>query len=451
MADTITRTSQPAGTKTTGSSNPLYTKAVVSYTKDSQGNVISSTTNILYDPVGNGNYILAASSTQGGKPGSWTVAKYDAATIFNLGIAQYAKAGDPILGTGALKDLNDTNSALYKNTQAQIIKTATSAGVTPAQMGKVASSRNNAAPAATPPGGTPPGGANSGGANPSATINDFNSISIQSKTSNVAVGGGDLQYPLKMNKSMDMVLFEAFEYGKKTINETTLGFSGRSQGSSKGKCLIGIQPSIADYNSVNWQGMEMNALDQALVDLSATLAQGKSPVDRTANTYKQEGGNINTAIQTWLAQEAASTKGLLPRLTGAIVNPNFELLFQGPTLRPFNFTFQMSPRSAPEATNVKKIIRFFKQNMAVQRSKTDLFLKAPNIFKIAYKGKGAAGLNLIKDCALLSFNVDYTPEGSYMTFNEDGTMVTYKLTLQFQELEPVYNDEYTMPENVIGY
>jgi hypothetical protein len=31
------------------------------------------------------------------------------------------------------------------------------------------------------------------------------------------------------------------------------------------------------------------------------------------------------------------------------LNPNMELLFQGPQLRPFNFTFRLSPRDQKEA------------------------------------------------------------------------------------------------------
>jgi hypothetical protein len=38
--------------------------------------------------------------------------------------------------------------------------------------------------------------------------------------------------------------------------------------------------------------------------------------------------------------------------------------------------------------------------------------------------------------------VSYTPEGQYATFN-DGAMVSYQITMQFQELEPIFNEDYT--------
>ena len=104
----------------------------------------------------------------------------------------------------------------------------------------------------------------------------------------------------------------------------------------------------------------------------------------------------------------------------------------------------MTPRSKEEAKEVKKIIRFFKKNMTPIREESALFLMAPNVFSIEYIHKGSEhpGLNRIKSpCALQTCNVDYTAEGSYMTF-PDGTMVSYVMSLSFKELEPVYADDY---------
>ena len=50
-------------------------------------------------------------------------------------------------------------------------------------------------------------------------------------------------------------------------------------------------------------------------------------------------------------------------------------------------------------------------------------------------------LNSFKECALKACNVNYTPEQSYSTYT-DGVMTAYQMSLQFMELEPVYNDDY---------
>ena len=129
-----------------------------------------------------------------------------------------------------------------------------------------------------------------------------------------------------------------------------------------------------------------------------------------------------------------------------------ELLFNAPSLRPFTFTFRLSPRSATEATQVKNIIRFFKQGMSVKTVDTHVFLKAPNVFDIRYQSydenkkpiTNHPSLNRIKTCALTACDVNYTPDGTYMTF-DDGTrtMTSYELSLRFTELDPVYDEDYT--------
>ena len=139
------------------------------------------------------------------------------------------------------------------------------------------------------------------------------------------------------------------------------------------------------------------------------------------------------------------------------------MLFNGPSLRQFPFTFKLSARDAEEADQIRKIIRFFKQGMSVKTSSSNVFLKSPNIFRISYQTFNTDGdeivhpsLNIIKDCALLSCNVQYTPDGTYMTYDDPfRTMTSYQLTLAFGELDPIFDDDYTdLDDNndqVIGY
>ena len=89
------------------------------------------------------------------------------------------------------------------------------------------------------------------------------------------------------------------------------------------------------------------------------------------------------------------------------------------------------------------------------RTQSQLFLKAPHTFQLEYlhKNESHSYLNKFKECALQSFSVNYTPEGQYATFT-DGAMVSYQITMQFQELEPIFNDDYSIDQNKdieIGY
>ena len=124
-------------------------------------------------------------------------------------------------------------------------------------------------------------------------------------------------------------------------------------------------------------------------------------------------------------------------------------------MRQFTFQFKLSPRNPTEAITVRKIIRYFKQYMAVRRTEQEFFLVAPHVFKIKYVSPGNENhksINKIKTCALLACNVQYAADGNYMTFNDEArTMTSYILTLNFNEQDPVYYDDYTDPDDVISY
>jgi hypothetical protein len=144
---------------------------------------------------------------------------------------------------------------------------------------------------------------------------------------------------------------------------------------------------------------------------------------------------------------------ILARGYGVVPNSNLELLFNGPTLRGFTFGYRMTPRSQKEAANVRRIIRFFKQGMAArkmtgQAGQGSAFLKSPNVFKLKYKSVGGVsipGVNKFKICALTQFGVDYTPESQWTAYEDPsspGQPVSVIMSLQFNELEPVYESDY---------
>jgi hypothetical protein len=257
------------------------------------------------------------------------------------------------------------------------------------------------------------------------------------------------------------------EYAPKNINLTGIAkgdpFGERStEGKRRGSSVIlPIQPSISDSNTVQWGSGDMNAAEAiaaagALGAITGGAAGAEEGLKAASSLLTGASDDLKTAVAAGLAERAAGTKGLLTRTTGGIINPNMELLFQGPNLRGFNFTFSLSAREPDEAKRIRNIIRFFKQGMSVKRASTGLFLKSPHTFEIKYMigTEEHPWINKIKECALTSFNVNYTPAGNYATFY-DGAMTQYDLTMQFSELEPVYDDDYgkgsTTFESEIGY
>lgn len=275
--------------------------------------------------------------------------------------------------------------------------------------------------------------------------------------------GAALTYPLKMRTDQDRIKFTAVEYRPSgNLQTSQLTSPDRKTGptikESKGSVFLPVQASITDANSVDWQGANINYIEKEAVNLAlkAMNAPGVTDFSKAfTDTFTKAIGDVkkySKEVQVALAGEAVSIQNLLGRF-GSVLNPNLELLFTGPQLRPFEFRFQMTARELDEARVIKQIINYFKKNMAVKTTDDGVFLKAPNTFFIEYQKGGSKhkSINQIKECALTNCSVDYTPLGTYMTFDDtEATMVSYAMTLSFQELEPIYAKDYD-DNHPIGY
>ena len=464
-----------------------YFRTATSYKVDSNGKPIEGTarTNLYYAPK-------SAARTSDGK--TWTPGTADSADNFNQGgwvlagstrdngknylFREYTQedadlgrippgknVGDEVLGATARQSLTTSGGRFYEAVQNNLINLAVNtqprlAQVISAKQKNVAQQQQAAAAAAA---GTPITDELSQSLNVNGTIDGKNFRDNYGSDNN-------LKYPLDRSSDQDYIKFTMFKYDGRSLggeegitkdNISTFKPGPRRLKQLDGSVSLPIQPSITDSNGVEWGGANLSAIDAYVASLSLGAMNSREGLTGLASDILGKvqqnvkdltvDGSLNTAFKLYLAQEAVGIQGLLSRATGAIINPNLELLFNGPTLRSFNFTFRLSPRSENEANNVKRIIRFFKEGMSVQTAASNVFLKAPNLFDISYVGKSSKSLNKIKTCALLGCDVDYTPDGSYMTFN-DGTMTSYQLTLRFSEVDPIYSEDYSgLSETEIGY
>jgi hypothetical protein len=313
----------------------------------------------------------------------------------------------------------------------------------------------------------------SGGQLTSASL--IGNLRQQTQDKDVRTSYGDsntLRYPLDRNPKQDYIKISMLRYSPRSVDpaQSTGSGSGSVFGSRGARSILGsvslpIQPSISDTNAVVWGEDRMNAFQakgamESLNIMAKGAAGTEESMNRTAAAAAENAGALKALVGLELAQKAVGNEAgnFFTRATGAIVNPNLELLFQGPSLRSFTFNFKLSARDEREADAIKKIIRFFKQGMSVKRATTSLFLKSPNTFGISYiyggTGKDHPWINKVKECALQNFTVNYTPEGNYATYT-DGSMTSYDLTMTFSELDPIYDDDYQKldgnNDQVIGY
>ena len=268
---------------------------------------------------------------------------------------------------------------------------------------------------------------------------------------------------------------------------------------------------LKDSNNVAWGQDQLNAITAAAANLTSSgldqgikllqeirdkdkglfegigqvFGAGGQAFGQVLKTLEEAQGNANanllgrSVVGAGILNFAGfglSPEAILARGAGIIPNSNLQLLFNAPTLRSFRFNWKMSPRSRDEAIRINNILRFFKQGMAVKKQKgtsaggASYFLATPNVFDISFRtsktNRGITNLNnsvlKMKTCACTGVAVNYAPQGMWNAY-EEGQPTSCILSLEFKELEPIYNTDYDedpfkyedltgfVPENAVGY
>ena len=267
-----------------------------------------------------------------------------------------------------------------------------------------------------------------------------------------SLDGSALYYPATLADDQAALKIEILEYEPGGLGEGLYG--GRSEepvGSPISTIFLPVPRGASDNNTAGWSSGDMTALNAAVADLTLKGMKGNvGGVEERASKIVDDIGknseDTKKAVATMLVQGATGIgKAALQRSTGEIINPNTELLFNNPNLRDFNFSYELAPRDDGEANTVVNIIRALKTSMAPRRTKSTLFLKSPNLFRLSYVlGRGGGVnpyLNKFKLCALKGLTTNYAPNDTFMSFSDD-IPVRYDITMQFQEIIPIYQDEY---------
>ena len=244
----------------------------------------------------------------------------------------------------------------------------------------------------------------------------------------------------------------------------------------KGTILLPM-PKVTDVNGVEWGKSELNS--SGLVALNVTNAltgngrlSGKDEDDRLndkaireAIASRKEDRSARegaAALYTGTIAKLAGTltgsdldaDTFLARQGGKVLNPNAEMLFQGPVIRDFGFSFVMIARSQNEGEEIRAIIKFLKDGMA-PKFRSTTFLESPDIFTLEYKS-GNEILNTVNrfspgGLALTTMRVDYAPNG-YWSAYRDSQPVAIKMDLDFTELRPIYQgDQMAIEGDNVGY
>lgn len=213
----------------------------------------------------------------------------------------------------------------------------------------------------------------------------------------------------------------------------------------------------------NWGGKAFSNIGTGI--LKAAGAEGLSKLDNLATGAAEAAERIGPiagaqairkAVQK-ITGDAISNDDVFGGISGAILNPNTELLFSGHDMRNFQLNFKMVPRNEPEAGIVNEIIKIFKMctlpsrypGKSVMGVKSDKnqgvrvgFIGVPNVVRVSFM-KGPVVhpvLPVYKMCAITSVDVNYTPDGTYATYT-GGQPVAISLSINFQETKLVFEEE----------
>ena len=318
-----------------------------------------------------------------------------------------------------------------------------------------------------------------------------------------------MRYPYDIDINQDHLTIKQYEYKRKVggellVNESGPGGSvaGSEYIKPFGKFSGGVilpMPKVSDSNGAEWGKSDLNVLGIAAAGLAGglmnatvdprnmlgqlrddvfggvttkgnnELANQQSLIEgllRASGDITGEGDKTNIVQETGIAgmsiaaSKLAGVAGidisadeLLARSTGSILNPNAELLFQGPVLRDFGFKFLMVARSEAEAKMIRRIIRFFKIGAAPIHLGGPALLRTPNVFQLEYKAGNNSldTVNKFNEMALRTVTVDYAPDG-FWTAYQDSHPVAVVMSLQFSELKPIYQENHTDTlEDSVGY
>ena len=308
-----------------------------------------------------------------------------------------------------------------------------------------------------------------------------------------------VKYPMDMSNSMDHMFIQCYSYrapyaaaldgksGKRNIfandKESSFTFGSERTTPYKRKLGAGIKlpmpNNMTDGNPRNWGEQSMDAGQMGAIQnvsknvLTSFFTNDFGGFGRTATKLSMQGEMLTQESTrgmsmankiSQLASESGfgdvSAEQVLSRSVGVVVNSNTELLFAGVSLRSFEYQWLMSPRNRLEAANVRMIIRAFKQWSAPKKIRKidngelsnvgkaggpSFFLGTPNIFRLRFVTNGnrnILGVNKFKPCALQNVDINYTPEGQWMAY-ENGMPISVMMTLRFAELEPIYDTDYS--------
>ena len=142
-----------------------------------------------------------------------------------------------------------------------------------------------------------------------------------------------------------------------------------------------------------------------------------------------KGAQALSKIVKKVGGDTISNDDIFGGISGAILNPNVELMYGGGDLRNFSLNFRLVPRDQSENAIINEICSQFKRAMLPKLDPGDVmggtskgtfagFIGVPDLCRVAFMhgGNEHEALPRFKMCAITQVDVNYTPDGTYATY-----------------------------------
>ena len=282
-----------------------------------------------------------------------------------------------------------------------------------------------------------------------------------------------LKYPKEtaMADDSDYVLFEFYDYNPPFGNQTSATKGDYNQASqytaasSYSSIVLYMPEDVSTGFRTNWGGKNFSNIGAGLLRSAGApgaLAAMKNLGDEAGDAFAKADSMLAAAaiskVVGKFTGDNLTNDDIFGSISGAILNPNTELLFGGVDMRNFQLNFKLVPRSQSEASDINEIIKTFKKAMLPSKNASG----ANIIGDIVFKGNNAGFIGVpkvcnvtfmhgpeehkhlpkYKMCAITSVDVNYTPDGQYATYvNSQGQPVAIGLALNFQETKICFAED----------
>ena len=274
----------------------------------------------------------------------------------------------------------------------------------------------------------------------------------------------DLKYPKSRDGDADYILFSHHKYRSNNTlrREAPTAGDPPSENNRISLFMPPTIPGVGQSQNYNGSGTKFagpfGQIKKDLIEQTVGINKPYGSFKELGDQYLNMGTAGDLATQVG-AVAVGSLLGTTPNealafARGQVFNPNIEMLYDGPNLRAFEFTFVLVPFNQEDTNIINQIIKEFKMYSAPNLEGNGSFMEIPHLWNIIYKTGGGSTnkfLNRFKNCVLENLNVtENAGQSSYSTF-KDGAPTQTEIALRFLETDIVTRKDHEDATTLRGF